>query len=203
MKKIEFYKDLLYIRDDESIKKFLLFNSALVIANIKPSVTVTIQKTSKSCYSNWLKYGENFLSDINLQFINLREDENSIILLIYKTNVLKNYLLKDDSLEFLINLGYKKSDDIEYYVENLKDRYEENQCPHELGIFLGIPLDDVKIFMECKDKKCLGCGYWKVYSNYDEAKRIFRRYDEVKDTAMKSIIQGLSIDRIITNIIVG
>ncbi|NLM20268.1 MAG: DUF3793 family protein, partial [Peptococcaceae bacterium] len=64
-------------------------------------------------------------------------------------------------------------------------------CPHEIGVFLGFPCQDVKAFMEYQEKisgarsrsqvergpKLLLNGYWKVYHNPDLASDIFRRYD--------------------------
>lgn len=44
--------------------------------------------------------------------------------------------------------------------------------------------------MECKEKKCLLCGYWKVYNNTIEAKKIFDKYDEIKEYTIKNILKG-------------
>ncbi|WP_291650804.1 DUF3793 family protein [Clostridium sp.] len=201
MEKVEFYKDLFNMEDRESIKKFLLYNSSLVIAGVKPSVTVTINKKLKKVYENWIEYGVDFLESINLNFINLREDDNALIILIYNNDILKRHIFKDENIEFLRKLGYEVNNDISYYVEYLKERYEEFKCPHELGIFLGIPISDVKSFMECSYKNCLGCGYWKVYSNYEKALEIFNIYDDVREKTMDKIVEGESIDSIVNNII--
>lgn len=200
MKKVEFYKSLQSMDDKESIKKFLVYNSSLVIAGVKPSVTVTIKKTPENTHGNWIKYGRDFLSDINLKSICLREEKNASIILVYNENILKEHILKKENIEFLNKLGYKNEDSINEYVKQLKERYQEFNCPHELGIFLGIPIDDVKDFMECSSKRCLGCGYWKVYSNYEEAKRVFKNYDEIREKTMKNIMNGTPIDKIIRNI---
>ena len=55
-----------------------------------------------------------------------------------------------------MQLGYSDNSDINNYLYMLKNRYKEFNCPHELGIFLGFPLNDVMDFMNCKNKKC----YW-------------------------------------------
>ena len=72
----------------------------------------------------------------------------------------------------------------------LKNRYKEFNCPHELGIFLGFPLNDVMDFMNCKNKKCLSCGYWLVYNNLQEAKETFSMYDKVKEDTVNYILKG-------------
>lgn len=201
MEKVEFYKDLFNMEDKESIKKFLLYNSSLVIAGVKPSATVTINKKLEKVYESWIEDGIDFLESINLSFINLREDDNASILLIYNDDTLKKHIFKSENMDFLIKLGYERNNDISYYVENLRERYEKFKCPHELGIFLGIPINDVKSFMECSYKKCLGCGYWKVYSNYEKALEIFSIYDDVREKTMDKIVEGEPIDSIVNNII--
>ena len=65
-------------------------------------------------------------------------------------------------------------------------------CPHELGIFLGIPIEDVKDFMECTNKKCLLCGYWKVYNNYYTAEKTFKQYDIIKEHTIHSFVKSSS-----------
>ena len=200
MNSIEFYKSLENMESKESIEKFLLFNSSLVIANIKPSVTVNIKKNQGVIYNNWLKYGENFLEKVNLSHTILREKDSALILLIYKDELLENYIFKEKNRKFLNKIGYANIDSVEYYIKLLKIRYQIYKCPHELGIFLGIPVEDVIDFMECNEKKCLGCGYWKIYNNYDEAIEIFRKYDEIKFKTVSDLNKGIPIENIINNI---
>ena len=55
------------------------------------------------------------------------------------------------------------------------------EFPHELGIFLGYPLADVKGFIEHNGKDFLYQGYWKVYENVEERKKMFSIYNVVKE----------------------
>ena len=57
----------------------------------------------------------------------------------------------------------------------LKYRFESLQkTPHEIGVFLGYPIWDVKGFIDNKGKDFKYCGTWKVYNNTDYAKIYFR-----------------------------
>ena len=164
MKQIEFYKSLSKMEERECIEKFLIYNASLVISGVKPSATITIKKGNENLYDKWIKYGISFLKEIDIQYINLRECSNALIILIYSEEKLSNYIFKEENKRFLRQLGYSEENDMREYLEILKRRYKEFNCPHELGIFLGFPLNDVKDFMNCKDKKCLSCGYWLVYN---------------------------------------
>ena len=110
--------------------------------------------------------------------------------MIYDEEELSNYIFRKENKLFLTKLGYNDENNLDVYLKMLKRRYEEFNCPHELGIFLGFPLNDVKDFMNCKDKKCLSCGYWLVYNNLQEAQEIFSKYDKVKAHTVNYILSG-------------
>ena len=61
-------------------------------------------------------------------------------------------------------------------VEKLR---KDSEFPHEIGLFLGYPAEDVKGFIENKaaSSKCSGC--WKVYGDEQTAMNLFEEYKEV------------------------
>ncbi|BCZ46793.1 hypothetical protein psyc5s11_28600 [Clostridium gelidum] len=189
---LDFYNKLDSLHDKEYIETFLVYNLSLVIAGIKPAITVTIKKNNQKLYNSWKDFGSCFLDNIDLKCIELRESNDSIIAMIYDEFMLENELSQKSHMEFLFNLGYPSNVCISDHINILKNRYEEYHCPHELGLFLGIPFEDVKDFMECTTKKCLLCGYWKVYNNGNKAKEIFNKYDEVKEYTIKNMLKGNS-----------
>ena len=200
MKYLEFYKRLNSMEEKEYMENFLVYKTSWVIAGVKPAVTIGFKKKDEKIYENWNLYGKNFIGDINLKYIELRQNDDSIILMIYDEEVLKRDLNRKDVIDFLVDIGYPEEVEINQYVKTLKDRYEKYHCPHELGLFLGIPFEDVKDFMECTTKKCLLCGYWKVYNNSDEAKMIFSQYDEIKNYTMKNMLEGNSSHILVSSI---
>lgn len=55
------------------------------------------------------------------------------------------------------------------------------EFPHEIGVFLGYPLSDVRGFLEDEGRNCAYVGYWKVYDNVHSKIRLFQRYDEHRE----------------------
>lgn len=192
MEYLDFHSKLDSMHNKDYIENFLVYNSSLVIAGVKPGVTVTINKYNTKLYESWNDYGVKFISNINLKFISLRDNSTSLIILIYDELLLKNELFSNAHRNFLINLGYPDTRYIDDYIYTLKSRYELYNCPHELGLFLGIPFEDVKDFIDCTTKKCLLCRYWKVYNDTEKAKLIFNKYDTVKEFTIKNILAGNS-----------
>lgn len=200
MEKIQLYKSLNSLEERECIEKFLIYNASLVISGAKPSATITLKKNTDNIFNKWMKYGREFLKAIDLDYIELREGENSLIILVYNRVFLSNHIFKEENKRFLMKIGYEAKEDINRYIEKLKERYDKYKCPHELGVFLGFPIDDVKDFMECSDKRCLRCGYWLVYNDVEKAKMVFNHYDEIKAFTAKSILEGNPSHKVAYNI---
>ncbi|WP_194190060.1 DUF3793 family protein [Clostridium chrysemydis] len=191
-----FYKILSEMDESTRFKKFMLFMLAPVVAGYKPSSTITLVKKS-SDYFEWNKSKEELLEELNLNYIVLRECSEAKIILVFNEAKLRERLKNKENKNFLEGLNYDLSLDIFEILLKLKERYNLYHCPHELGIFLGIPVEDVKDFMECTEKKCLACGYWKVYNNYDEAIKTFNDYNLVKDR----VVRLVNNDNDFTNIV--
>src|SRR5699024_3604088 len=68
--------------------------------------------------------------------------------------------------------------------------------PHEIGVFLGYPLEDVRGFIENEGKRYLMIGYWKVYNDLAGARMIFQEYDRAKNCAVNEFLTGKSIREI-------
>ena len=60
----------------------------------------------------------------------------------------------------------------------------EMPFPHELGLLLGYPAEDVRGFMGIEHKKCLYTGYWKVYEKPEEKIALFSEYDRAMELAL-------------------
>ncbi|MBW6411729.1 DUF3793 family protein [Clostridium weizhouense] len=190
MKYLDFYNKLNSMEDKEYIENFIVYNVSQVIAGIKPASTIALKKDGDNLYGKWIKFGRSFVKSIGLEFIELRDNDKAIIVMLYNKELLEQYIFEEENKLFLNKLGYDKKEDIHIYLKKLKERYDLYHCPHELGLFLGIPIKDVKDFMKCTKKKCLLCGYWKVYNDCNQAKKIFCQYDKVKAHTLNNILNG-------------
>mgnify|MGYP000213313901 FL=1 len=69
--------------------------------------------------------------------------------------------------------------------------------PHEMGVLLGYPTEDVLGFIENQGKNYLYAGYWKVYGNLMETKALFEEYNKAKEHVITMVSQGIEIRRIL------
>ncbi len=104
------------------------------------------------------------------------QKQNRVLLYLFRPDQLKRDLTDGGALSLLHCIGYRK-EQITYCLALLIKRLRhEKEFPHEIGLFLSYPPEDVRGFIEnnARNFKCAGC--WKVYGNEAEAKRRFARY---------------------------
>lgn len=116
------------------------------------------------------------------------------LLLLYRYEKLRDYLEKEQVQKFLKDYGYEDMS-VAAVIMRLRTRYARytgngEEFPHELGVILEYPLEDVKGFIENQGKNCMLEKYWKVYHDKEGAKAVFARYDQAKETAMREIMAG-------------
>jgi hypothetical protein len=92
---------------------------------------------------------------------------------------------------YLDDLGYRYDFCMEDCITVLHKGFSCG-CPHEIGVFLGYPLPDVRAFVRNKGRNYLLNGYWKVYTDVSYAVRMFQAFDQAKRNMLKewkSVIQ--------------
>lgn len=69
--------------------------------------------------------------------------------------------------------------------------------PHEIGLFLSYPPEDVRGFIEHRghESKCDGC--WKVYGDAERATKTFRIYKKCTDCYCRQKAMGVPISRLV------
>ena len=68
--------------------------------------------------------------------------------------------------------------------------------PHEIGLFLSYPPEDVKGFVDNRARSYKCAGLWKVYSDEARARRLFTRFKRCTDTYCKLWQAGATIDQL-------
>ncbi len=178
---------------ERKLEFHIVCQCAPVLKGIKISNIVTIQSGTWKTVRRTLAG-----SGILCVPLFLRKDNDVIFL--YRYEKLEEHLKKEDIRQFLEEYGYFDPV-VESVIFRLRRRYQEYSegkisFPHELGVLLEYPLEDVQGFIRNQGKNCLLCRYWKVYHDKERAKEIFRRYDEVRECAMKEMIAGCPLRQV-------
>ncbi len=166
------------------------FTISPCLDELKPSSLMIFKDNSKfKLKRDWKKYSTFIEDRLKINSYTLKETKNSIHIIFYKPKLLSHCLNSKECRTFLKRFGYNSFSNLEKCLEKLKDRYNYF-CPHEIGVFLGYPVDDVLDFINpSNNKECLMKGYWKVYNDLDRAKMIFNLYDRSKLRVYNKIVK--------------
>lgn len=129
----------------------------------------------------------------------LYEGEHKSTWLLCRRDRLESELVWPQTGEFLKQYGYRMvQESLDEKLLRLQHRFAEYKegrqpFPHEMGVFLGYPLGDVKGFIEHHGKEYLCSGYWKVYQDEQKAKSTFQLYQSVRDAVLQLIMAGSNL----------
>ena len=95
---------------------------------------------------------------------------------VYRPSMLKKRLADPDIRAFLKAQGYESLLPADALAALARRIHCGREFPHEIGIFLDYPLEDVIGFISHHGAKfrCLGC--WKAYTDEEKAERTFALY---------------------------
>lgn len=124
----------------------------------------------------------------------LRSCGDRALMLVYSEKLLGKRLGDDNVRSVLAEYGYPEKNSLEECLDRLSMRICESEIfPHEIGIFLGYPVEDVVGFIENKGENFKLCGAWKVYGSVENAKRTFSNYDKCITFLCNKLNEGADI----------
>lgn len=185
---IEFASIMSHLSGKDYVTSRIAFGAAPTLLGSKPSTILTFKHQQKNTFTIWNRYKKEICHELGLEFYELIERPESITVLFYRKDSLENYLKEDKNQSYLEKLGYKKGFSFDDKLKQLKKRYATT-CPHEMGIFLGIPVEDVCGFIMHQGKNCLLCRYWKVYHDLHNAQKQFESFDCARRLVIRQVIE--------------
>ncbi|NLL52771.1 MAG: DUF3793 family protein [Peptococcaceae bacterium] len=182
----------------------IAFRTAPTLLGIKPACLISLVNPSRNIIANWEQSKSDITGRLDLDYLEIKKSSQKILILFYREEILAKYLALKENQDFLKQLGYREG--LNNMLSLVQARFKSG-CPHEIGLFLGFPCQDVKAFMEYQEKisgirsglqvgqgpRVLLNGYWKVYHKPDLASDIFRRYDLARMMVMIVMLDPLLV----------
>lgn len=174
-------------------EKKIAFHMAPSLLGIKCANLVSLNQTEFNLPEHLKRFNDK-VSVKGLKLKMLCTHHHKTLILLYNEILLKKQLSDRKNLEILKKYGYSESMTLNETLSQLATRIQsEEQFPHEIGVFLGYPADDILGFIKNKGENYMFCGYWKVYSDAERAKRIFLNYDKCRNFLCNKLNQGYNI----------
>ena len=171
--------------DRENVRHMMVLSCAPLLAGLK---TASIFVTKLDNYKEVVSV----LKGSDVEILILSECNGRITLLLYDRKKLSEYLRRNMNASFMRKMGYQ-SIDVDKVLSECATRYRlylENKqdFPHEMGIILGYPLEDVNGFMCHRGKNYIMDGYWKVYARPSIARATFKLYDDTTERMITELV---------------
>lgn len=177
-------------------EEYLIRNCAPTLAGLKTGNLFTCPFESKQALLDSVRQMNRRLSGKGLRLLPLRFSEKKALIYLYRPNMLRHDLSHSTAEEILRRNGYKTGN-CEHCVAHLRKKLrQQGDFPHEIGLFLGYPPEDVCGFIE-KGPGCCKCtGCWKVYGDEDAARKKFAQYKKCTQVYRDQWAKGKDIERL-------
>ncbi len=140
------------------------------------------------------------LHNTNISLIILCTCKKRHLVMVYRAKELEEHLRSKEVSDYLREFGYRRDDFVSNLIrlhQRMNGFYNKmKEFPHEVGVFLGYPICDIKGFLENKGERYLHSGYWKIYGNLEETRKKFLSYDEARETAIDEFLSGRELESI-------
>ena len=182
----------------ESFEYLMGLHAAPMLAGPKPASLVSFRKSRFEDFDALLESYKVCFDCKGISFCCLAEGEEYILLLFYRACAMEACLASKKVRDLLAHYGYGGMASLEEMLSELKRRMQKRMTfPHEIGLFLGYPPEDVRGFIENAGQCFAFSGYWKVYANEEETRRLFDFYKDCTHEFCRKLGEGMRFSEIL------
>ena len=178
-----------------SFDQMMIKFSAPTLCNIKSGNMFFARNNtfSKDCFDVW----KSSLAKYGIAAFSNHLSETSTVILVLNICWVRKILNDSFVKAYLCEKGYKISNAYNFINDLFVRMKNEQGFPHEIGVILGYPVEDVIEFEKHHGKNCKYCGCWKSYSDVENAKVCKCNFTECSKLCKNWYDAGYSLDRII------
>ena len=147
--------------------------------------------------AQWALEASALLAEKGVQVRLLKAQEGGTLVYVYRPRTLLDRLAEPGVGAFLSACGYEESGGLESLLGQLSANLLKGELfPHEIGIFLDYPLEDVVGFIRHQGAyySCQGC--WKAYGDQGAARKRFQLYRKCREVYLSCYRRGFDVLRL-------
>ncbi len=177
-------------------EEFVIQNSSPTLAGIKTGSLFTCAYESRESMDADVSEFNRRLKDKGIEIVILKYERRALIY-IYRRTQLSKDLTHPKARQILVERGYDTGN-LDSCIRQLKKRFSGYvEFPHEVGLFLGYPPEDVEGFIRFNGKNCKCFGCWKVYGNTEAAHQCFERFKQCTACYCERYHHGCPLDALV------
>jgi len=169
---------------------------APTLAGIKTGSLFAVHNTTDG-FRHFISAFNRNMRQKGIRIIPLKVSEDYTLVYLYRPEMLKRDLKDPLAENILQRFGYPTFDSDRCVVDLVRRLNSSPVFPHEIGLFLGYPPSDVDSFINNPNEGYCAVGYWKVYSNAEGAKRIFKRYKQCTEEYARMLRSGRTLEQMV------
>ena len=131
----------------------------------------------------------------------LYTDGKRLELLLFRANELWDYLQQREVQKLFRENGYETASLASMLMQFRQHYVSYKQglisFPHEMGLLLGYPVEDVLGFICNQGRGSLFSGYWKVYGHLQKKKKLFRQFELAEQRLARLLSEGNSMTQVL------
>ena len=167
---------------------------APVLCGIKPASIFSLCRDTYGSGSEKLNDWKSVFRCRNIFIIPIQKKCGRMLVFVYDRCLLASVLADAAIRLYLTEKGYPVRNGFYAVLDELLFRLMRQAAfPHEIGLFLGYPLEDVIAFVQYRGAFFKHNGYWKVYGDTASALQTMKSYAVCRDYCMKLVVGGMSV----------
>lgn len=176
---------------------FLVEHCAPTFAGLKTGNLFRISYADIEVFREELRRLNGILKKKGLRAVPVRMTAEFALVYLYRPDFLKRDLGSEEATCLLKSLGYEPQSVNRSVAFLARMMREKEAFPHEIGLFLGYPPEDVLGFMKSSREgvKCVGC--WKVYGDEARARAAFWRFQRCREVFEENVQRGRKLETLI------
>ena len=176
---------------------FLVEHCAPTFAGLKTGNLFRISYADIEVFREELRELNGILKRKGLRAVPVRMTAEFALVYLYRPDFLKRDLGCEEAARLLTSLGYEPQSVNRSVAFLARMMREKEVFPHEVGLFLGYPPEDVLGFMKSSREgvKCVGC--WKVYGDETKARADFWRFQRCREVFEENVQRGRKLEALI------
>lgn len=176
--------------------KMIVRYCAPTLAGLKTGSMFSCPYDSRRALAGEIRKQNRRLAPKGLRILLLRFSKKRALIYVFRPSDLERDLSNQAVAELLERFGYPDTRMAPCIGRLIRRFRQEQEFPHEVGVFLGYPPEDVRGFIDNKagGQKCAGC--WKVYGDEAAAKAAFDKFRKCTRIYCTQWEQGIPMEQL-------
>ena len=177
-------------------EELLVRHGAPTLAGMKTGSLFSCACGDAAALRKELRRLNRMLAPRGLCLLLLRQAEGRALLYLYRPARLRRDLADGGAQALLRQSGYGCESCGRCIAQLIRRLQAGGEFPHEVGLFLSYPPEDVRGFIQNRAEGFQCAGLWKVYGDAEQAQATFQKYRQCTQIYCRLYRAGVSLERL-------